>query len=228
MSKQVIATTLLVLLAADASAYKPARPKSHTTTSPDGRHIFVMLSSDPIDEELQHWNEQMVPGVRALREKWSKSGMYRNDGSAEPLWTVDWYAYVVSVPSGGEYVVRYNAGGWSWQGQPALAFYRRGELVRSYEIDELVTVPALIEHGDWLGRWGLDDGSMTVRVTTETEDRCVFDVRTGEMVSRFRPIRYAVTAAIVVVVLSAVWFIRQRQRMRATLAGPVTQPSRST
>ena len=134
--------------------------------------------------------------------------MYRNDDSNEPLWTVDWYAYVVSVPSGGDHVVRYHSGGWYWQDRPALAFYERGELIRSYEIGDLVTFPFLIDHGDWIAEWSLSDESYTIAVTTETEERYVFDIRTGQVVSRFRPLRYGCIAVVALAVLGGVLLIR--------------------
>jgi hypothetical protein len=187
---------LLMVFGAPAWGYKPAPPRSHTTTSADGRFVFVILSPFPLEEEVERWREDLRPEIQALRAKWPVSGMYRNDGSADPLWTVDWYAYKVDVPSDGEHVIRYTSGGWSWKGEPALAFYQHGELVRSYQIPELVTFPALIGHGGWLSEAHLDDASRTVTVRTELGERYVFDVSTGEMVSRFRPLWYAAVALV--------------------------------
>ena len=217
MHKQFLVALILAIQVSDASAYKPARPMSHATTSPDGQHVFVMLSHEPINEELAHFNEQVQPKIRAIREKWSKSGMYRNDGSSDPLWTVDWYAYQVDVPSGGEYVVRYTSGGWSWGNKPALAFYRRGELVRSYEIGDLVSIPFLIDHGDWLDGHVLDDEAGTVHIVTETGDRFDFDVMTGERVSSFRPVRAAAAVLLVLAMLGGLWWVRKRRSRRTRM-----------
>ena len=214
MHKQLLVALILAVPVSDVSAYKPARPMSHTITSPDGQHVFVMLSHEPLDEELTHFNEQVRPKIRAIRETWSKSGMYRNDGSRDPLWTVEWYAYQVDVPSGGEYVVRYNSGGWSWKGQPALAFYRRGELFRSYEIGDLTSLPFGIDHGNWMARHTLDDNAGTVFLVSETGDRFEFDVKTGDMVFSFRPIRVCVGVLFVLAVLGGVWWVRRRRSMK--------------
>ena len=215
MSKYLVAATTFVVFVSQASAYKPAPPASHATTSPDGQHVFVILSHETMKEELTRFNEQWQPKIRAIREKWSKSGMYRNDGSTEPLWTVDWHAYQVDVPSGGEYVVRYTSGGYYWKSNPAVAFYRRGELLRSYEIGDLVSVPFVIDHGDWLADHTLDDSAGTVRVNSETGDRFVFDVRTGEIVSSFRLVRVVVIAVLGLAVLGgAAWVRRRRQSLK--------------
>ena len=70
-----------------------------------------MIGSYSADEEPTHWIDEWAAEIKAIRDKWTVSGMYRNDGSTTPLWTVDWYAYEVDVPNGGEHVVRYRTPG---------------------------------------------------------------------------------------------------------------------
>jgi hypothetical protein len=212
--RHLLAVLILAIAAPDAAAYKPAPPRTYATESPDGRHVFVMISPLAEARELEMWIEETQNKIKAIRGKFPRSGMYRNDGSTEPLWAVDWYAYVVHVPSGGEYVVRYTAGGYGWMDQPALVFYHQGTLLRAYEIGDLVTIPALIDHGDWLGGRTLDDAARTIEVTTELGDRYVFDVRTGEMISRFRPVRYAIIGTGVAVLGGVVWLIKRHTRRR--------------
>lgn len=208
----------LHFMSAVAQAYKPAPPRSHITPSPDGRFVFVMLSPESLDRELGHWNEETQAQIRAIRDRWPRSGMYRNDGSTLPLWSVDWFAYSVDVPSDGDHVVRYTSGGYGWTGAPALAFYRRGELLRSYKIADLVTFPALIDHGSWLAETHLSDDAHTVAVRTETEERYVFNFQTGDPVSRFRPLRYMAVGLILVVVGVPTWLVWRWRQKRNQMA----------
>jgi hypothetical protein len=174
-----------------------------------------MIGFYSADEEPTHWIGERAAETKAIRQKWTVSGMYRNDGSVTPLWTVDWYAYLVDVPADGEHVVRYKFGSPFGGPGPALGFYRRGELVRGYEMSDLVTFAWLSEHGGWLAEHRLSDDSRTLTVETKSGDRYVFDVQTGEMLERFRPVRYAVIGAMALAVLVGVWWIRRRRQRNA-------------
>ena len=57
------------------------------------QYIFVMLAppqdaKNPVEEGRED------PGIRKI---YHESGLYRNDGSTTPLWTVDWYSTLVHV-----------------------------------------------------------------------------------------------------------------------------------
>ena len=92
----------VALLSPGAWGNSPRRPFSHRTFSPDRRFVFVIIGPYSAEEEPTHWAGQWAAKVKAIRDKWTASGMYRNDGSTTPLWTVDWYAYEVDVPNRGE------------------------------------------------------------------------------------------------------------------------------
>ena len=202
-------------LLSTALSNSPRRPFSHKTLSPDGQFVFVVLAPLTKEEEWDKWIGERGAEVRAIREKWTASGMYRNDGSITPLWTVDWYAYNVAVPSDGEHVVRFQTPGLQTFSGPTLGFYHRGELVRGYDLPELVGLPFLTSD-DWLASRHVDDASQTITVETRLGDRYVFDVRTGEMVSRFRPLRCAVVALVLGIVGLAYFIWRRRRRRLAT------------
>ena len=60
-----------------------------------------------------------------LSKRYEKSGLYQNNGSTTPLWTVDWYAYRVHIVSVGVHMVR--PGPWATGTRnPAVTFYRNG------------------------------------------------------------------------------------------------------
>jgi len=202
-------------LSSAVQALSLARPYSYKTASPDGQFVFIMIGSYSPEEEPTHYIDAIAAEIRAIRQKYARSGMYRNDDSTTPIWTVDWYAYRIDVPAGGEVVVRYSSGGLETNTGPALGFYRRGEFTRGYDVSDLVTLPWFSDRRSWLAEHHLSDDSRTVTVETETGDRYVFDVQTGEMLERFRPIHYAVIGAMALTVLGCVWWVRRRRKRNA-------------
>lgn len=205
-------------LVSGVQALSFARPYSYRTVSPDGQFVFIMIGSYSSEEEPTHWIGELAAEIRAIRQKYTVGGMYRNDDSTTPIWTVDWYAYRIDVPAGGEVVVRYGSGGLETNTGPALGFYRRGELIRGYDVSDLVTLPWFSDRRSWLAEHHLNDDSRSVTVETETGDRYVFDVQTGEMISRFRPIRYLIVAIICTAVLGVLWWRRRRRRRTTPIA----------
>ena len=102
-SVSLVVTTLIAIcspLAAKADLETDVYP--YTIKTSDGRYVFVMLAGSPANLDS-----------RDPLAKYPASGLYRNDGSYTPLWTVDWSAYVI-LPSDGVHLVRKGAG----QGNP--------------------------------------------------------------------------------------------------------------
>jgi hypothetical protein len=146
-----------------------------------------MLLPGPAEDELQH----CLPGyahadeVRKLRQTYTRSGLYRNDGSAEPLWTVDWYAEGVLVLSDGAHLVRF--------GKPykiedeALTFFAHGHELATYRVKDLVARPEALPKNPWRVPWlsesHLDEQKRTFAVKTTAGDHYVFDVTTGQVVA---------------------------------------------
>src|SRR5690348_4563734 len=87
----------------------------------DRKHVFVMLNR----------HDRTEPPFKDGH--YSSSGMYLNDGSNVPLWSVDWGAGVY-LPNGGEYVVR--RGAWArYSGsykEEAFTFFYRNELLETF------------------------------------------------------------------------------------------------
>lgn len=70
---------------------------SWSKTSDNGQYIFVCLFSEPIDEQIVELHKrsedppdfthaEVEEQIRRLHETYPQTGMYRNDGSAKPLW----------------------------------------------------------------------------------------------------------------------------------------------
>jgi hypothetical protein len=189
MCKHLLATIAIVVSANTARSDKPVPPYSHTTTSADGRFIFVMISPLPPEAELKPWNEEWQARIRFIRQTWPRSGMYRHDGLKEPLWTVDWYSLSVLVASDGVHVVR--LGPWAGKGdfhEEAVSFFANGRLVKTYAVRDLVRspdqLPTSVSHYEWEETVRLDDATKTLRVDTRGGEHFTFDVRTGEVIER--------------------------------------------
>lgn len=215
MNRYPLVLLILNFFLCEATAFSPGRPTSRCTFSADEKFVFVLIHGSSTEEELKHWNDDFGAEIKAIRDRWPKSGMYRNDGSVVPLWTVDWYSYHVEVPSDGEHVVRIKTSGLGQGEAPAIGFYHRSELVQGYESEDLVSVPLLIDHGTWHESSSLDDESGLVTVWTITFDRYTFDFHTGEMTSRFRPLVYAFRLLVVLAILLPIWWVRRRRRRMA-------------
>lgn len=175
-----------LMLGAGASADSPARPSTYEVVSPDQKFVFVMIPPYALDEELKTWNEEYGEKVRQIRSVRSVSGMYLNDGSSEPLWTVSWYAFGTEIFSDGVHVVRH--GPWASRfSDEAISFFEKDKLLKTYRVSDLVMdrrrVERTVSHFFWSEESRLEDGAL--RYTLWTADRrCyVFDVTTGEIVS---------------------------------------------
>lgn len=145
----------------------------------------------PIDKNLDGiaYGEDGKKQAKLIRAKYRKSGMYSNDGSTKPLWTVDWYSHVVLVASDGIHLVR--TGPWASKGSDeAFTLFSNGKLIRSYKISDLVKsiedLPHSVSHFMWDDEdsWKLDDGKQTLSVSTLNKEHYVFDYRTGKQLSK--------------------------------------------
>src|SRR6266849_3157524 len=82
-----------------ARADKPAEPWSYRVVCPNGKFVFVMIATAFANERPEDWGEDRAKEIREIRARYTQSGLYRNDGSNDPLWTVDWYSFHVYVAS---------------------------------------------------------------------------------------------------------------------------------
>jgi hypothetical protein len=192
----------LAVMTADSPALadSEAPPLSYKQIAPGGKYVFVMISPVPLEQEVERRNEEMAAGIREIRRFYTRSGLYCNDGSLDPLWTVKWYANGIVVASDGIHLIRY--GPWAVRpkdrksplgaalDQEALSFFANGQLLRTYRIGELVDdpdrLPRSVSHFEWRGEGELDDARSEYTLTTLDGNRFVFDVRTGRIVSEQR------------------------------------------
>ncbi len=175
-----------MLMAAKASGDSPAPPSTHETISTNQQYVFVMVPPVPLDEELKKWNETYGAKIRRIRAMHGVSGMYRNDGASEPLWTVDWYAHGVEIFSDGTHLIRH--GPWASRvTDEAISFFSKDKLLRKYSVSDLVKdrrkLQRTVSHFSWSLDSRLDDDGLRYTLIT-VDHRCyVFDAATGEIIS---------------------------------------------
>src|SRR5262245_22152645 len=239
MSVRCLWLFAFVALAANSpvQADSPSPPRSYKEVAPGGKYVFVMIAPGTVEDDVRPWNEETAARIREVRSVYSRSGMYRNDGSAEPIWTVDWYTHGVHLTPDGVHLIR--PGPWAWLGDDkmpdldveAVSFFANGRLLRTYRVRELVDAPGRFERSVSHYRWQQDgrvSGESEYTITTLDGNRFVFDVRTGEIVSESRMgwvSRWGWQAALgAAAVVVAAWFIWHRSRRRRAQAEPKVAP----
>jgi hypothetical protein len=179
--------------APQADAVSPQH--SYTVVAPGNTFVFVMISPLPVEDEVRPYSREVAAGMREIRRNYTRTGMYRNDGSTEPLWTVDWYAHDVKLAPDGVHMLHTSPlGSLRGDGTPdldqeALSFFANGRLLRTYRIGELVDDPSHLERSASHFRWqngSRGRGEFEYTIVTFDGNRFVFDVRSGEIVSETR------------------------------------------
>lgn len=170
-------------------ADSPSSPSDYTVVSGNGQYILVMLA----DNAKGAYNQRghTIPEA-SIRAKYSQAGLFKNDGSTTPLWTVDWYSFSVELSSDGQHLVQY--GPWAWSDnydELALAFHENGKLLTGYSVSDLVAnpsdLPHTVSHYFWLKDASFDDARSELLIETHTGEKYVFDVRTGQVISGSTP-----------------------------------------
>jgi hypothetical protein len=171
----------------------PGPPPSYVVRTADGEHVFVMLSSVPLEDD--RGNNCFVPewGTVSLRDTYPASGLYPLHATA-PLWTIDWYNEEswTRISPDGRYVVRINKyGGGHYGERPtshlAITFYDRNRELKSYAASELVDWLQVMQftfsgwHYLWVGAFDQKVTGPNFWLATTTSDQYLFDVATGEI-----------------------------------------------
>ncbi len=177
-----------------------APPGTETTVSSNGKFIFVMIPAVSLEVELKQYNPEHQKVVKAIRELYRKTGLYKNDGSKEPLWTVDWYDGV-AIAADGIYMVRYDGSNdlidqnqWNVPvsreelKQRAFTIYAKDKPIRSFTIDELVDEPKLLKksvsHFRWEKKTKIVENKNYFQVDTLDRNRVVIDLTNGAILEK--------------------------------------------
>jgi hypothetical protein len=143
MKTLAILSFALAVTASSLWADSPAPPVPYVAVAQRGTAYFKMIPREG------KWGDGSGIAYRL-----------RRDGSDEELWrTEGWYSFEVFLSYDGDYLVA--MGPWSIGHEPskedlAVAFYRKGKLLRQYSTADLVKdkskVSASVSHYMWLAR----------------------------------------------------------------------------
>ncbi len=177
----------MLFLHTQAFADSPAPPYDFKKVTENKKYVFVMLEPDEVmlkpDEvmlEPDEWAEQ-DPKIRKI---YKQSGLYKNDGSSTPLWTVDWYAFEVFPCSDGEHLIQ--MGPWaSSTDQLAISFHENGKIINEYQIKDLIKdeskIMHTVSHFFWMSELKYDDKHTVLFLKTEDNQAYTFSAITGEI-----------------------------------------------
>lgn len=171
----------------------PGWTGTYKIVSPDGRFVLVMLNG--VYEEPGNNVSPSIAEANKLLLKYTASGLYKNDGSNSPLWVmpyISWRAKLELLSDGHHMVVW---GEWSSDtrtyNDTALTFYEDGRRLTGYAVRNLVMdpeeLPHSVSHYQWVLDSALDDVQGMLTVETYNNEKYVFDVSTGKIVSAIIP-----------------------------------------
>ncbi|CAN5379950.1 hypothetical protein BH11PLA2_BH11PLA2_44950 [soil metagenome] len=176
-------------------------PRTYSTPSPNGQFLFVMIAPRPTDP-----HPNLVPEKeaheKALYEKYvaTGSGMYRNDGSTNPLFTVDWYSFRVFPADDGQHLVRYHGEFALTEGYPAgvrlsdaevqkqagaaaVSLYERDKVLKTYAVNDVVknieSLPHSLQHLLWSAGGIMTADGKQFCLMTQDSRQVFFDLASG-------------------------------------------------
>ena len=177
----------LCMSAIAVMADEEALPQDHKAVSPDGQYVLVMLDPE------RDWTTE----DKTLRRYYPQSGLYKNDKSKNPLWTIDWHSFEVYLSSDGKHVTRVGPWPRLWDAkdlkeggpalkQPAIAFYNEGKLLKGYSIGDLIKdpfkLPQSVSHFEWKKDIYFDDSKGQLKAVTFDGQEHIFDMFTGNII----------------------------------------------
>ncbi|MEW6083627.1 MAG: hypothetical protein AB1607_03430 [Chloroflexota bacterium] len=211
IKKLLFSVTLIIitmaLLPSQANADSAVPPFDFAIFTADKKYIFVMLvppeettrtgelspNGPPyyptvIYDSDEPWINGTEQADDSLRIKYPCSGLYKNNGSNRPIWTVDWYSYSVYLFPDGEHLIR--LGPWNSiefeNGEPsfnglAFAFYKNGVEVAQYKVKDVVkdtnAISFSVSHYMWLKDQHIDKSNGLLYVETRDNQKYTYDVR---------------------------------------------------
>lgn len=219
LPKLIVGLCILVLVfSITVKADSIAAPTSYKKEIGNGKYVFVMLTTDS-DKLLSKTNKE-----------YSKSGLYENDGSVTPLWTVDWYQYegLVFITDDGQDIV--SLGPWATLSsdhkidlnQSAVTFYSKGSLVKEYLISDLIKnssyLTKSVSHFEWRDNVEFDSNAATFTILTKDQNKYVFDVRSGDIIKKsMKKISLNIIISIFIIGALGLVFVIRRYRMKKKL-----------
>lgn len=180
MKRFIFTIILYLIFLGKAFADMPIMPYSYKIEVGGGKYVFIMLA------------EHSKPLSTSTGKQYASSGLYLNDGSDNPIWTIDWYALKIYISSDSKHLVRMgewpSLGKWRMPNvqQLAVAFYENGRLLKQYYIADLISrplfLPRSVSHFTWKKKELFNDGQGRLTIVTEENTEYVFDIKSGELI----------------------------------------------
>ncbi|MCE9555365.1 MAG: hypothetical protein K8T91_18605 [Planctomycetes bacterium] len=203
--------------------------------SGDGQHVLVMVAPVSLQEDLDHFagwpgHANEVEEVRAIRAKYTQSGLYLNNGSTVPLWTIGYFVRPneVYLAAHGRFLVAAND--WSAHSgflgaSLVVAFFDKGQLVAGYDDHDLIQylkAKAFI-CGSWtVGRADsrFDEQTLTYYVRTSQGESFTFNIQNGKLIRHGSPWPYYL-GTIFATLVGVPCLILLRKRSRRSLGAMI-------
>jgi hypothetical protein len=194
----IVVMVALALLPAVALAHStPTQPPwwsgSYKVVSPDGKYVLVML--DGVYEKPGRDVAPETDEKNQLLLKYPTSGLYRNDGSSQLLWAMQYISWRqrITLSSDGHHLVVW--GGWSYHdatySNTAFSFYEDSKLLTTYSVRDLVAYPEDLPdtagHYEWLLDDSFNDARGLLTIETYNHEKYVFSLNTGQPISSYVP-----------------------------------------
>lgn len=194
--------------------------ESWTHVSSDGQYVLVMISPLSAAEEVEFSDADA--DVKMIRATYMQSGLYRNDGSTSPIWTIPFKDVTHEVYLGpqGKYLMLAHDGGSNWSGHLGhlVTFYSDGRELASYTDEKLFSLVELglpqVARSEY-DNLAFDPQGMTFTIFGSQGVRIVFDVTSGQVIRHVSPVPMYVAAAILLFTSLVVigWFWLRCQRV---------------
>lgn len=171
----------------------------------------------PVSEDAEYGypDENRIKEIRSIREQYSESGLYRNDGSTTPLWNIQYFSRPqrgdVYIAPDGEHLI-FGADGFfaGW-------FFAHGRRLAGYTVDDLVShklVKSMMSFRVPTCLWDhFDADSMTYTVHTNQGEEFTFDATTGGLIGAKSPwpAYFAAICAGLIAVLGVTVLVRRHR-----------------
>jgi hypothetical protein len=213
MRKIVLILSLVIIcLGIRVKADSIAAPYSYKKDVSNGKYVLVMLAKD---------NKEVFS---SSNKKYTHSGLYLNDGSVTPLWTMGWYEYegMLFIAEDGEHAA--GLGPWpnlssSKQidlNQLAVTFYNKESLMKEYYISDLIKYKFLlrksVSHFEWREKTEFDISTGQLTILTKENNKFIFDINSGNKISGSLINRFMVVSVIILLTTALLGLALLRMR----------------
>jgi hypothetical protein len=163
-------------------------PCTYQRFSEDKKLVFVMLApNDKRGVECLGRKEAERKEAQEIENNFKDSGLYSVDDTSTPRWKIDWYSNEVFVSDDGQHVIRTGPLPTS-PTEEAFSLVENGEIKKTYTITDVISWPRFLPHSashfEWKKEIMVDNMGGTFTVTTLEGKSFVFNLKTGQLVSK--------------------------------------------